>query len=151
MPPDARTPPGLAPAGGALLNDPSRSVVEDGDRDNIQATPRDDDRSVESPALPIRERPVSPCRPRTREELVAAVDQAIIAQGGRPHGPRERRFRCPEREQHRHGDAHWSADWNVAKRCWVCRACGAGGGVVDLALRLGISLRIGVAGVSHGD
>jgi hypothetical protein len=150
MPPDVRTPPGLVPAGGALLSDPNASVADGGDRDNSQTTPRDDDHSIGSPAPGICGHSASPWRPRTRAELVAAVDQAIVAQGGRSHGPRERRFRCPERERHRHGDAHWSADWNVEKRCWVCRACGAGGGVVDLAHRLGISLGIPVAGFSRG-
>jgi hypothetical protein len=39
MPPDARTPPGLAPAGGALLNEPFESVVDDSEHDNLRAAP----------------------------------------------------------------------------------------------------------------
>jgi hypothetical protein len=39
MPPNARTPPGLAPAGGALLNEPLESVVDDSDDDNLHAVP----------------------------------------------------------------------------------------------------------------
>lgn len=39
---------------------------------------------------------------------------------------------------HCNGDADASADWNLTKAVWICRACGAKGGVVDLAQRLGI-------------
>ena len=64
MRPDAATPPGLVPAGGALLNNPHPSVANTGARDNGPRAsshpaprvtllhPRDDDTSRAAPAGP---------------------------------------------------------------------------------------------------
>jgi hypothetical protein len=57
MPPDARTPPGLAPAGGALLDDPEHSLVNDSHQDNGHSARGDlshDPRGVDRLALPLR-------------------------------------------------------------------------------------------------
>ena len=53
---------------------------------------------------------------------------------GRREG-RETRFLCPA-----HDDHSPSARWNPEKAVWRCDACGAGGGALDLAERLGIEL-----------
>ena len=47
-------------------------------------------------------------------------------------------FACPNPEAHSHGDAHPSASYNPSKRAWYCHACGDGGGLYDLADRLGL-------------
>ena len=78
-------------------------------------------------------------RAAQRDELIAAVHQAVLARGGRQHGD-EWRFPCPEPDRHKNGDRDPSADWNPKKAVWCCRVCGARGGVIDLAKRLGINL-----------
>src|SRR5206468_732111 len=45
----------------------------------------------------------------------------------------ELRFRCAA-----HDDEHPSARWHPTRHVWRCDACGAGGGYMDLARRLGI-------------
>jgi len=57
-----------------------------------------------------------------------------MARQGRVEGA-EIRFLCPA-----HDDHHPSARWNRAKAAWHCDACGAGGGALDLARCLEISL-----------
>ena len=91
----------------------------------------------------------------TREELHTEVHRQVLARGGKAHGNGEWRFRCPEEAKHRNGDAHPSADWNPEKDggVWICRVCGAHGGVSDLARRLGIRLsgrsRVGATADLH--
>lgn len=139
--PETGTPPGLEPEGGALLNDPIRSVVDDGDRANSLATSLGTThhrQGIDFPSPPTRKLFAGRCPNLTREELRTAVHQAVITQGARPHGDGELRFRCPERARHEHDDADWSADWNRDKGVWRCWACDARGGILDLARRLGI-------------
>jgi hypothetical protein len=69
---------------------------------------------------------------RPAGELVATLDRAVLARSGRRSG-REVRFLCPEHDDHRP-----SARWNRDKCVWRCDACGAQGGALDLAQRLGI-------------
>lgn len=70
------------------------------------------------------------------EEPSAAVLQAIEAalslRSATSRGA-EVTFLCPV-----HPDRHPSADFNRLKFTWVCRACGAGGGWIDLARRLDV-------------
>lgn len=61
------------------------------------------------------------------------VEAAVLGRDGRRRGG-EIRFTCPA-----HPDKHPSADFNPARAVWICRACGAGGGLRDLARRLGIN------------
>ena len=71
-------------------------------------------------------------------DLVPLIEQEIKHRSGK----RERdeiRFLCPA-----HDDHHPSARWNPAKEVWTCDVCGAGGGRVDLADRLGIEAPIPV-------
>jgi hypothetical protein len=72
--------------------------------------------------------------------LVEAIVGAIWQRNGRRLPGGEIRFRCPQPEDHRNGDEHASARWNPAKMVWRCDACGAGGGALDLARRLGITI-----------
>ncbi|MDP9364108.1 MAG: hypothetical protein M3Q10_07775, partial [Chloroflexota bacterium] len=68
------------------------------------------------------------------ESFLDALDRATLARDGRPERD-EVRFRCPADG---HPDEHPSARWNRAKAVWHCDACGAGGGALDLADRLGV-------------
>ncbi len=63
-----------------------------------------------------------------------ALDRATLARDGLPER-NEVRFRCPADG---HQDEHPSARWNRQKGVWCCDACGAGGGAIDLADRLGV-------------
>jgi hypothetical protein len=60
------------------------------------------------------------------------IETALIARGARRHG-RHVRFSCVA-----HDDHHPSADFDPEREVWYCRACHAGGGVHDLARRLGL-------------
>jgi hypothetical protein len=64
--------------------------------------------------------------------LAVDVEDALRARGAVVKG-RHWRFRCPV-----HADRRPSADFDPLKRAWICRACHAGGGVRDLARRLGL-------------
>jgi len=64
------------------------------------------------------------------------VEHAVLERGGERRGS-EIRFLCPVHE-HGGGEHTPSADYNAEKHVWKCRACGAGGGVLDLARRLGV-------------
>jgi hypothetical protein len=64
--------------------------------------------------------------------LAQAVEQLLVGRGAVRHG-RHLRFRCVA-----HADRRPSADYESERGVWVCRSCGAGGGVRDLARRLGI-------------
>lgn len=68
------------------------------------------------------------------QELLAALEDAALARGGRREG-REIRFLCPA-----HDDHHPSARWNRPKAVWRCDACGAKGGAIALANRLGVEI-----------
>jgi hypothetical protein len=59
-----------------------------------------------------------------------------MTRSGRREG-REIRFQCPA-----HDDHSPSARWNQKKAVWHCDACGAGGGALDLAKRLGVELPV---------
>lgn len=71
--------------------------------------------------------------PIDEAEIIAAIESAIQQRDPRPAG-REIRFLCPA-----HDDHEPSARWNREKRVWRCDACGAGGGYLDLARRLGVA------------
>ena len=75
----------------------------------------------------------------TRDQLVAAVEAAVRERGAKPERNGESRFHCPEPAKHQNNDEHPSARWNPAKQTWFCDVCRAGGGVVDLAKRVGIT------------
>lgn len=64
--------------------------------------------------------------------LAEAVEADLRRRGGRLLGS-ELRFTCPA-----HDDSNPSADYNRVKHTWLCRSCGASGGIEDLAKRLGI-------------
>lgn len=70
--------------------------------------------------------------------LIQAIDRAIAERGwnGRLRGG-EAYFSCPA-----HDDATPSASWNPEKHVWSCHiaTCGASGGAIDLARRLGLDL-----------
>ncbi|HAF08482.1 MAG TPA: hypothetical protein DCK98_00150 [Chloroflexi bacterium] len=65
----------------------------------------------------------------------AAVRSAVLARGGREVANGEIRFACPA-----HDDEHPSARYKAEHGVWHCDPCGAGGGFVDLAARLGVQL-----------
>lgn len=64
-----------------------------------------------------------------------ALEAACLSRRGVTNSKDVIRFCCPA-----HDDAHPSADFDSAKGVWICRTCGAGGGWMDLATRLGIDL-----------
>lgn len=68
-------------------------------------------------------------------DLRADVEAAIGERHPQPIPGGEQRFLCPA-----HDDHNPSARWNSEKATWHCDVCGAGGGYVDLAKRLGLSL-----------
>ena len=72
-------------------------------------------------------------------ELVAAVDRAVKGRNARLLSYGEIAFTCPNPDAHTNRDAHSSARWNREKAVWYCDVCGLGGGVVDLARRLGLT------------
>lgn len=68
-------------------------------------------------------------------DLRADVEAAVHARQPIPIGGGEIRFLCIAHEDH-----NPSARWNSEKGTWHCDVCGAGGGYVDLAKRLGLNL-----------
>lgn len=76
------------------------------------------------------------------DALAPLVESALYREGGRRQGDRIR-FRCPIPTRHKGGDRHPSADYSVSRQSWVCRSCGASGGLVvgdhPLAPLLGVS------------
>src|SRR5262249_45935772 len=72
-----------------------------------------------------------------RAVLVVEVMRALEQRGVERAGD-EFKFQCFFPDRHEHGDLHWSAYFNPAKAAWLCRVCGAHGGVLDLADRLGV-------------
>ena len=60
-----------------------------------------------------------------------ALEPALLARGGRHEGG-EIRFRCPQPERHKSGDADPSARYNPEKCVWYCDVCQAGGGWSEL-------------------
>lgn len=76
--------------------------------------------------------------------LAAAIEAALDGRGARRTGD-EITFRCPA-----HDDRNPSASWNRAKGAWHCFRCGAKGGALDLAQRLGIETGAGAVGVADG-
>jgi putative DNA primase/helicase len=73
--------------------------------------------------------------------LADAVHRAVLDRGAKRQPSGEWRMRCPAHDDHRP-----SADWSPGRGVWVCRSCGAGGGAVDLAERLGVELPRRAAG-----
>src|SRR5881628_3142281 len=71
-------------------------------------------------------------RAAQRQELIAAVDAAVRRREGREERG-EVRFVCVA-----HDDARPSARWHPTRHVWHCDACGAGGGYMVLAHRLGL-------------
>jgi hypothetical protein len=74
--------------------------------------------------------------------LAEAVARHLVDRGAVRRG-RHLRFGCVA-----HPDRHPSADYEPERGLWVCRSCGAGGGVRDLARRLGLDL-VGIDLVGH--
>jgi P4 family phage/plasmid primase-like protien len=70
-------------------------------------------------------------------EFIETVTATVVARRGRHEGD-EIRFACPDPSHHANGDAHVSAHLNVRKLVWHCPVGGIGGGLKDLAQRLGI-------------
>jgi putative DNA primase/helicase len=68
-------------------------------------------------------------------DLRADVEAAIAERHPEPIGGGEQRFLCPA-----HDDHNPSARYSFEKGVWRCDVCGAGGGYVDLAKRLGLNL-----------
>ena len=81
-------------------------------------------------------------------QLIEAVVAALNERAARREGA-ELRFRCPEPARHTNGDAHPSARFHTTKAVWRCDACGDGGGVVDLARRLGLAAERGASNPRH--
>ncbi len=75
-------------------------------------------------------------------DLPALVSAELLSRCGHRHGD-EIAFRCPA-----HDDRHPSASWNETKGAWTCHACGAHGGYVDLAQRLGVDFRHHLADIA---
>lgn len=73
-------------------------------------------------------------RPDFPADFLDRLDDAVRARDGTAeHG--EVRFRCPAEG---HPDEHPSARWNREKAVWCCDACGASGGALHLADKLGV-------------
>jgi putative DNA primase/helicase len=70
-------------------------------------------------------------------ELVDQATRALERRGGVLREGSELRFRCFFPAKHRNGDANPSAYFNAAKGAWLCRVCGARGGVNALLFNLG--------------
>lgn len=68
-------------------------------------------------------------------DLRAEVEAAIAERHLQPAAGGEQLFLCPA-----HDDHHPSARYHPGKGVWHCDVCGEGGGYVDLAKRLGITL-----------
>src|SRR5262245_14689707 len=69
-------------------------------------------------------------------DLVTRVTAAVMRRGGEPASPKGwMQFSCLQ-----HDDATPSAAWHPVKMRWTCLGCQAGGGVLDLAQRLGVEL-----------
>jgi P4 family phage/plasmid primase-like protien len=71
-------------------------------------------------------------------EFIEAVIAATVARNGRREGE-EIRFTCPDPSHHANGDVHASAHLNVRKLVWHCPVGDLGGGLLDLANRLGVA------------
>jgi len=67
------------------------------------------------------------------------LEAVLLARQGRWYG-RELTFRCPSGL---HEDRHPSAGYNPEKKVWHCFVCGAGGGMKDLMMRLGLTTEKG--------
>jgi hypothetical protein len=52
----------------------------------------------------------------------------------------ESAIKCPYADRHQHDDVHPSCRLNPEKNTWYCDVCKAGGGIVDLAKKLGVEL-----------
>ncbi|MBI2863135.1 MAG: hypothetical protein HYX94_01045 [Chloroflexi bacterium] len=72
-----------------------------------------------------------------------AIEAAVMQLDGRKSGA-EIRFLCPA-----HADHRPSARYNPAKQAWFCDVCNAGGGLMDLANRLGVATPGRNVGQSH--
>ena len=68
------------------------------------------------------------------DDVAEKVQQSLFAWGGRQQG-NEIVFSCISGA---HADHHPSSKYNIIKRCYHCFSCGAGGGLSDLAKRLGL-------------
>ena len=71
------------------------------------------------------------------DALLPDVIRALEACGVKREGA-EQKFRCFYPEKHAHGDRDWSGSFNPAKKVWWCPVCRVGGGLRDLADRLGV-------------
>ena len=69
---------------------------------------------------------------------VARLAGRPLQSSGAPPG--EVLIQCPSSMNHRNDDAHPSCRLNPEKNTWYCDPCGRGGGVVDLAKELAVSL-----------
>ena len=66
------------------------------------------------------------------DTVARLVEAELYRRDGKRHGDNIR-FRCVNP---RHVDEHPSADYSVSRRAWLCRACGARGGLGRLRRRL---------------
>lgn len=70
-------------------------------------------------------------------EFIKAIETSLLKERAgvakNIQGAPQIEFRCLS-----HADNHPSAHWHTQKLVWKCRACGAGGGVKDLARALGL-------------
>lgn len=70
-------------------------------------------------------------------DLLTIAEAFAIVTGMTVSGPERSgrlRVQCPSRG---HADGNPSCDLSPAKRAWRCRSCGAGGGLLDLAIAAG--------------
>jgi hypothetical protein len=70
--------------------------------------------------------------PTKLDALELDLNAVLASRGARRRG-KNVRFLCPS-----HADHNPSADYNPVARVWVCRVCHEGGGILDLARRLGL-------------
>src|SRR5262249_25164104 len=70
--------------------------------------------------------------------LVEAIEEGLLARGGRRTATGGIEFPCFNSEQHKHADQRASAWWSGSTRGWSCRACSGKGGALDAARRLGL-------------
>ncbi len=68
------------------------------------------------------------------------ITDAVLNRKGRLQANGWYEFQCPQTAAHNNGDRDPSAGWHPDKGCWKCHRCGARGGYLDLAGRLGVDV-----------
>jgi hypothetical protein len=95
------------------------------------------------PGADVASAPTTVASSTESNDLADLVHAEVVARGAVENGS-EWRFLCPA-----HDDNNPSADWNYEKGLWTCRSCSAGGGLQDLANRLGILPQVAAADVDE--